>query len=653
MSGDNIQAELLATIEVQSSQINQLSTKTQDAQQQYEILQQENQELKKLLAEIDEEMEDWSYDPMEEILAMQKEMVDIAFAYSDVFDIPEDTKVIIKGEFNNWQPELMKKLTKNVFAYKTKVLAGYKYRFQFFLNENEQPSLDRSQPVVPSFEEEGSESNYQCVIKRQINSQDGYSSYEQELLQKMPEFIHPEMKKMYLQKFNENQEQINQLISANTNVDFKLVDQLDTLNEEDQVKLAEVSLLRNQNLYKQLDLYKKNERLAKAAQESASAAQSTEQISKIDAEIKTLGEVISNVTRGRYVRSKFEDPPNYYIINTYSTYGQNEIGLSKIYDPNGILIIDAYNTYMNRIYSEDGLFFSQYQVLTRQEQAELVKDMLNESHILTLKYQIAEVDDEKTFLSLEANPAGLNVNEDYTYYLDYYKFPTTMSHNIFRDIRARFINIGAIHTYIRPQTIQIYTAEHSPNSVNILHIHLKDHNEKTQRLQAYYLRDDQTAQEFEVFQVDANGEIPTYKILIQNQKVISLLYNGEQCVEYLEFSEKRIAQGEFYEITRNNSHFISGENMICQIANVPRGLIVSLDQQCEVVQEQPQFNLHSFCREDTHFAQWQGFVDVNIKSLNLEQTLLKNDINLAFPICAFSGSSEQTQAQYLNLMNQQ
>lgn len=37
------------------------------------------------------------------------------------------------GEFNNWMPDLMQRLTDEAFRYEVKVEAGYKYRYQFIV----------------------------------------------------------------------------------------------------------------------------------------------------------------------------------------------------------------------------------------------------------------------------------------------------------------------------------------------------------------------------------------------------------------------------------------------------------------------------------------------------------------------------------------
>ncbi|CDW88970.1 UNKNOWN [Stylonychia lemnae] len=646
---ENIQSELQSTIQNQISQIDQLSTQAQFLKNDYQIQQEKNSELKKQLTEMDIDMEDLSYDPMEEILAMQKELVDVTFGYSEEYGLQEDTKMRIKGEFNNWQSEQMTKVSKNVFVFKTKVLAGYKYRFQCFWDDSESPSIDRYQPIAYSLEVGDYNSNYKYVIKTQNNSPNGPSSSEQELLQKLPEYLHPEMKKKYLEKFNENTESINQLAQSITPVDFQKVDQLDLLDQDTKLDLAEKSLLRNQNLNKQLEIFRLNEKLAIAAQEKELASETKEKLIQVNAEIEKLSQVILNPIRGRYAKSRVENSPSYFMINSYNP-AYNEIRVSKIYDPNGILILDTSHSYSNRVCIDDGTFFQNYQVLTTEEQAVLVKDTFSDSHALIMKYQVVDVDGEKSYLCIETNPAGLNLKDDYIVYQDRNGFPDQINHMYSGEIKTKFINLGTENTHPKPQTIQIYTSEHSPHALNIFHIHLIDHNEKQQHLEAYYLRDDQTAQEFEAFQPDAIGQLPIYKLLVQNQNVIAFLYNGENGAEYLEFTQVKIAQNGIYEISGNNSHLLSDQSMICQIANIPQGLIVSLDQQSQVVQDQPQYNLHSFCHHRLHYQQWQGFVDVNIKSLDSGNSILKNDINLAYPVCVLTEPSEYTLEQYQAIM---
>lgn len=47
-------------------------------------------------------------------------------------------EVFIIGEFNNWQPEAMKKIAESeppLFEYEKQVQKGFKYRYQFLIND--------------------------------------------------------------------------------------------------------------------------------------------------------------------------------------------------------------------------------------------------------------------------------------------------------------------------------------------------------------------------------------------------------------------------------------------------------------------------------------------------------------------------------------
>jgi len=45
--------------------------------------------------------------------------------------------VLIQGEFNSWLPEAMEKQSGDevVFFYKTRLLRGFKYRYNFIVND--------------------------------------------------------------------------------------------------------------------------------------------------------------------------------------------------------------------------------------------------------------------------------------------------------------------------------------------------------------------------------------------------------------------------------------------------------------------------------------------------------------------------------------
>lgn len=70
---------------------------------------------------------------------------------------PEDI-VMIMGEFSNWLPEVMEKYDfaeveqdntlENTFFYRTRVLRGFKYRYNFCVQD--ELVIDDSQPVSTS-----------------------------------------------------------------------------------------------------------------------------------------------------------------------------------------------------------------------------------------------------------------------------------------------------------------------------------------------------------------------------------------------------------------------------------------------------------------------------------------------------------------------
>jgi hypothetical protein len=62
--------------------------------------------------------------------------------------------VLICGTFNKWNPEMMEKYTEEeieqdptkegTFVYRRKLLRGFKYRFNFILDNSQEPVVDEN-----------------------------------------------------------------------------------------------------------------------------------------------------------------------------------------------------------------------------------------------------------------------------------------------------------------------------------------------------------------------------------------------------------------------------------------------------------------------------------------------------------------------------
>ena len=62
--------------------------------------------------------------------------------------------MLICGTFNKWNPELMERyseqeieidpLLADIFVYRRKLLTGFKYRFNFILDNSEEPVVDEN-----------------------------------------------------------------------------------------------------------------------------------------------------------------------------------------------------------------------------------------------------------------------------------------------------------------------------------------------------------------------------------------------------------------------------------------------------------------------------------------------------------------------------
>ncbi|CDW80971.1 UNKNOWN [Stylonychia lemnae] len=646
---ENIQ-ELQSIIETQTEQINQLLAREQ------ELLSLEQEQISNLevktqkiigLGYTEDRIKYWT-DHQETIKALQKELVDVTFGYSARGAIAPDVKASIIGEFNDWKPEPMTRISNNIFIYKTKVLGGYLHKFRTVLSSQPDQLIDYTQSLSPA----------QFAGEMSSNLKESFDSklfclnvLDRELLLSML-YMSPITKEKLQSEFQINKAQFDELETGVSELDHNLVNQLQTLDEPTIRNLLQQSLGLNKILSTQLQFLKQCGESAGALQEKLLVNQTAELISSTTQKMDQISDVIKQIVAGRFIRNKDNNNNNYFMIQGYNE-ANNKIHIIRTFDPNGILITDKYSQSCQQL--DEATFTSQYQMLTPEEQKVFVNDMLsNSSHVLNLKYQRAEVDGQKKYELVEIHPSGINLN-DYQVMHNSQGLPSYVLHSSAGEIKCRITESGKEFSYDKNQYITIYTSEHSPTSLNIFHIHLIDESEDQQILQACYIRDDQSISDFQTFEQDQNGQVPRYKVIIQAQKVQAILYNGQNGVENLNFCEDRFDQNSQNQINSYDIHALSQQQVICKIAKIPLGLIAIQDQPNQLINEDPLFRLSSFCRERFHFDQWPGYIDINVKSLNENKSLLLNDIKLAVPVCALKlvGFDAQENLKKLMQKNQQ
>ncbi|CDW89825.1 UNKNOWN [Stylonychia lemnae] len=647
---EDIETELKSEIERQINQIEQLTYQVSNQQNENLTLIKKNKLLKDQLTELDKVMEVQTLDLIGEISEMQKELIDITFGYSQVrsyygSEVQDVSEVLIGGEFSNWERFPMIRISKGIFIYKTKVFGGYKHKFNFLVNGSTKTTTDDSQPLAHSAFENRLNSNYKYAIK--TSNLNGPESFYQEFIEKMPEYLHPESKKKYLQQYELLDIQLGQLQTQITTLDFEKAEQLEQQEEETKIELFKNSLMRNKNLFEQAKLLDKIMDYANAAQEQILIDKTQEQLSQVRKEYESIFCIIHEIFAGRYIRNNDPNPVHYIITGINKQV--NEFILLRIYDQNGFLIIEYIQGDTYRIQINETTFLQNYQFLTPEEQSDFINDMrTNSNHILTLKYELVDIDGSKQCIPIETYPAGINFENDYEITSNYEGYPTSIINKSFGGIKTRAIRVGSEFNAIRSPTISIYTSNYSDTALNIFHIHLSDHSEKKQILQAVYIRDDQSIEDFEAWQ-DQNREISRYKIVIQQQKIIAVLYNGEKGVEKLYFNERKFSQGDRCLIQSINPHQLGEKSTNFELNRIPLGLIVGLNQENQIFQDQPLFKIHTGCRDNQYFDEWPGFLDVTTKSEEGCSSFLKDGRNFAIPACAFSDLDElQKQYDYWN-----
>lgn len=189
---------------------------------------------------------------------------------------------------------------------------------------------------------------------------------------------------------------------------------------------------------------------------------------------------------------------------------------------------------------------------------------------------------------------------------------------------------------IQASVIQIFTFEISSHIFNIIHLHVDDMKEEIP-VEAVYILDSQSANEYEDWEKDAFGRDLRYKLLVKSGKIEAVLYNTGTTTEYIQFLERKIKIGDQF----------AYEDMVVEIISIPTGM-VARDWQGRKIDFPMEFSMkppHSYCNA-RHVSDLPGLVDVKI--IMKDGAIIKQGDEIAVPICQCVELSIAEKNQILN-----
>lgn len=154
--------------------------------------------------------------------------------------------------------------------------------------------------------------------------------------------------------------------------------------------------------------------------------------------------------------------------------------------------------------------------------------------------------------------------------------------------------------------IEVFGQELEPEVYNLLHVHLPT-SRTTATIDIVSIPDEDDIHKHFVFKKDITGQELNYKILVQKNRVKTILYNSKGKVRELKFTQQRFAVGDYVDI--NNLRL---PGIHCgRIESIPIQTLASVNKQKIEQYERsgPLYEMASCCKT-RYFEELMGFIDI-------------------------------------------
>ncbi|CDW89374.1 UNKNOWN [Stylonychia lemnae] len=591
----------------------------------------------------DQEMEDQSQQNKDISSVFQQKMVSATFAFYYDYPVGIDTPVYIMGEFNKWEPAMMERVADQIFYYETKVLSGYKYRFNFNVGGSiaTDSYQDREQDQNDQYV------NFKYIVKSAESDEVNETKIDPLILQKLPLFVHPELKPVREEDLKQIQLKDAELEETTAHVTNEVLQNLQ--NDDDGAKIQILSLLLRRNRYvlSKLENLRKIRKFAEASTNSEVIQSSSEQTSNFEEENLKIAKAIKFLIRSRIARSINQS--EYYYINSFRG-DTNELVLRRVYDNSGILLNDNQASEFNVVNANESYFLESFQVLSKEDERQFRNDLINnKAHTLLIRYKV-NITDYGYYQSKECQPVELQPQlpiDQYTYNIDQSNyFVYRVSRGEYGEVKNEAYRVEEEARNAQDRYLQFYTNEVASNILNIFHMHIDDTSEQV-AYEAYYLNENQSTQDF----IDFSGSNINYKIFVKDQRIHGVLYQkGSEPAKELRFYEYRFNKGTYANVDYSNKLEYSTENLLAQVVEIPIGILVSQDQNvaANYPQVQLQHNPYGFCALRCLHQSLGGYVDVNVLSVDSGESLLESQEKIALPPCLMNDPQWDKKEKYIS-----
>jgi len=291
--------------------------------------------------------------------------------------------------------------------------------------------------------------------------------------------------------------------------------------------------------------------------------------------------------------------------------------------------------------------FSRINFLTLKEEASVRMEMQKDIHKFKIFYQIDNSFGESECLPMAVEPSFISLND---YHINYNKTQFcigSISSNSYGNVQFIERKIDQNAGFISNSVFEVWTNEVNDKVYNIIHCHINDMSDSVP-VATEYLEEGESISDYMNFDTDSAGQILRYKILIQNHKILTVLYNYGESIDEIPFKEIKIPLGDdYYQIKNKESE---DQTMIVKVSKIPISMTCAHNKDdlkhmnIQTVEHEP----ISHCRL-RYFERLPGYVDLEMVSSDNCMSLYEGEYKFSAPICIIEKADEMQKTMILSM----
>ncbi|CAI2358930.1 unnamed protein product [Moneuplotes crassus] len=633
--------ELFSEIEANNMTNEIYNKELEDLRIQNEILKSEKKEIFVKIIDLEFKIKKFGAKPKshkyQEFKAIQKPQEEDNEKSMNVtieYDIPEEYKneeniaIDIIGNFTEWIPHAMEEDDQTPYRYKytASLRRGYKHRYQFLVNGNEH--IDENKKSSVKFD--GSKTNYIMVPLIALEDQNEgkieafmCQDIDSPQLLDYPSFVPEEIAKRFSSE---------------------------SINEEDKTENTNLKEFVHSKISQCADITQKKQFLETKILESGEEKDRVifrSQYKELDSDFCKIGLSLKKALKGRIIHTTL-DGPTIFEIDEYNS-SDNTIRAKRIYDQNRLLLDNSnYGSYVT--FRQEDLM-SHVNFLTLQQEASVRMEMHKDYHKFKIFYQVDTSMGENECLPMSVDPSFISLN-DYRINFDKQQCCiTSISNNNYGNVQFIENKIDPNAGFISNSVFEVWTNEVNDKVFNIIHCHINDMSDSVP-IATEYIDEGESISDHMEFGTDSTGQVLRYKILIQNHKILTVLYNFGENIDEIPFNETKLSHdGSLYQL--KNKEF-EDQTMIVKLNKIPISMTCASDKK-----DLEHMNIQSVDNEPIshckmrYFERLPGYVDLEMISADNCMSLYQGEYKFSAPACMIEKADDMQRTMILSMQQYQ